>query len=107
MSTVSVFMKGTKKLKFLLLCHYSSSHQIACFKVTERLHTHTYIYTCRAALTHQYSVASFATLRVLSSAVSITTLYDFYVTLKHAIWLRRAECDTLIRRTQTHPLAMH
>jgi hypothetical protein len=39
---------------------YSSRQQIACFKATEGLHS-----PYRAALCHQYSVASFATLRVL------------------------------------------
>jgi hypothetical protein len=45
----------------------------------------------RAVLNHQCSVASFATLRVLSCLhspglrCSFATLYDFYLTLKHAI----------------------
>jgi hypothetical protein len=45
-------------------------------------------------LRYQYSVASFATLRVLScltrlgSAVRVATLDDFAVTLKLAAWLR-------------------
>jgi hypothetical protein len=66
---------------------YSIRHQISCFKATEGLHS-----PYRSALTLQYSVASFATLRVLSSlhrlgsAVRVATLYDFAVTLKHAIW---------------------
>jgi hypothetical protein len=44
-----------------------------------------------AALSHQYSVASFATLRVLSClhspglSVRVATLHDFAVTLKHEI----------------------
>jgi hypothetical protein len=40
--------------------NYSNSHQIACLKATEGLHTPPY----RAGLSHQYSIASFATLRV-------------------------------------------
>jgi hypothetical protein len=40
--------------------HYTSRHQIACFKATEGLHP-----PYRSALNHQYSVASFATLLVL------------------------------------------
>jgi hypothetical protein len=41
--------------------HYRSRHQIACIKATEELHT-----PYRAALSHEYSVASFATLQILS-----------------------------------------
>jgi hypothetical protein len=44
--------------------NYSSRHQIACFKATEGLQTPPPPYS--AALSHQYSVASFATLLVLS-----------------------------------------
>jgi hypothetical protein len=40
---------------------YSSCHEIASFKATEGLHP-----SYRAALSHQYRAASFATLRVLS-----------------------------------------
>jgi hypothetical protein len=53
----------------------SSRHQIACFKATEGLHP-----PHRAALSHQYSVASFATLLALNcltclgSAVRCTIL---------------------------------
>jgi hypothetical protein len=42
------------------------------------------------ALLQQFSVASFATLRVvftrLGSAVRVATVYDIVVALKHAIW---------------------
>jgi hypothetical protein len=44
---------------------YNSRHQIACFKATEGLHP---LYC--AALSQQYSVVSFATLRVLSCLYS-------------------------------------
>jgi hypothetical protein len=40
---------------------YSRRHQIPCFKATEGLHP-----PYRAAVSHKYSVSSFATLRVLS-----------------------------------------
>jgi hypothetical protein len=44
-----------------ILPNNSSRHQIACFKATEGLHP-----SYRAAICYQYSVASFATVRVLS-----------------------------------------
>jgi hypothetical protein len=43
------------------LAYYSSRRQFACFKATEGLHP-----PFRAALSHQYSVASYTKLRVLS-----------------------------------------
>jgi hypothetical protein len=43
--------------------HYSSRHQIACFKATKGLHPAARF---RAARSQQYSVARFASLRVLS-----------------------------------------
>jgi hypothetical protein len=46
--------------------NYSSRHQIACFKATEGNHTHTHTDPYRVALSHHYSVASFATVQVLN-----------------------------------------
>jgi hypothetical protein len=56
-------------------CHcrlcYSSRHQTACFKVTEGLHP-----PYRAALSQHYSVASFATLLILSCLHSHSLRYS-------------------------------
>jgi tRNA U38,U39,U40 pseudouridine synthase TruA len=62
---------------------YSGRHQIACFKVTDVLVYHS-------ALSQWYGVANFTTLQDLScfhSAGRTATLYNFSVTLKHAIFL--------------------
>jgi hypothetical protein len=67
--------------------HYSSCHKIACFKATARPPS-----PLRAAVSQQRSVASFTALRVLSyfslqgSAARVAMVYDFDMTLKHAIW---------------------
>jgi hypothetical protein len=47
----------------ILKLHYSSSHQIACFKVTEGLHPTP---LSARLLSQLYNVASFATVQVMS-----------------------------------------
>jgi hypothetical protein len=59
--------------------YYTSRHQIACFRATEGLHSLPY----RAAVSHQYSVAGFATLRVLSCIHSPGLHYSFYNDVRH------------------------
>jgi hypothetical protein len=70
-----------------LLANCSSRYQISCFKATEGFHS-----PYRAVLSHQNSIASFATLLVLScihsprlhcSCCNVARL--FALTLKHAI----------------------
>jgi hypothetical protein len=55
------FVSYKIEIRYVVEANYSIRRPIACFKATEGLHP-----PYREALSQQYSVASFATLRVLS-----------------------------------------
>jgi hypothetical protein len=85
------------KDRCLVLCFqravHSSSHQIVCFKVTEGLHP-SFSRGCKVTSTELLTLLRcefWAVFTRLRSAVCVATLYDFVVTLKHAVWCVEVE----------------